>query len=99
MKMMQEFAKSYTAQIKGGSSYGNAREIALAMMSAMFNKTTSVNNLSFADFLILEKYSMANVDINPIMGISDWLAKRDQMNKAFNSSTEISEELRKLLDE
>jgi hypothetical protein len=36
--------------------------------------------------------------MNSIMGISDWLAKRDQMNRAFNSSTEISEELRKLLE-
>jgi hypothetical protein len=93
--MMRDFAKSYTANINGGLSYAAALEGVFASMNFNYGLTTSVNNLSFADFLLLNKHSTAHYEAQTLL---DTIAKRDQASKAFNNSSEMSSKLRSLLD-
>lgn len=93
--MMQQFAQKFLEQIKTGASSNSAMSNAFDFMSQLFNKTTSVNNLSFNDFMILQTPNWGDVDANTREGN---IKAFDNNNKAFNNNQDLSEELRKLLE-
>lgn len=94
--MMGEYAKAIAQNFKSGTDAVSTQKTAFELMLATFNKTTSVNNLSFNDFMVVYKHSdyVAFVADKPTP-ITE--AMRNENNSAFNNSTEISAELRALL--
>ena len=92
---MSQFVSAFMQQIKAGNGYDSAYKNAVDYMNST-TVTTSVNNLSFRDFMVFEKYRQQSVqqvttDIHAI------IAALDTANKAFNNSMEMSAELRTLL--
>ena len=93
--MMAQFARDYLEKVNGGFSFNDALRSAKDLINSLFNTTTSVNNLSFKDFLYLnENITQEGTSTAP----GDQYKERNMFNLAFNNSTQISPELRALLN-
>ena len=94
-EMMAQFSRNYLEQINGGFSFNDALRSAMDFINSLFNTTTSVNNLSFKDFLVLnENITQEGTSTAP----GDQYKERNKFNLAFNNSTQLSPELRALLN-
>lgn len=92
--LMTQFVSSFMQQIKSGFGYDSAYKSAVDYMNET-TKTTSVNSLSFQDFMVFEKHRhQSKVESTDVHAM---IAALDSANKAFNNSDEISTELRALL--
>jgi hypothetical protein len=91
-EMMKQFAQEYLQQIKGGAGYASAWENAVAIMTRS-TETTSVNKLSFSDYMILEASIQYTGNTKAQM-----YASHSSLNNAFNNNTNLSESLRKALN-
>ncbi|MCL2634058.1 MAG: hypothetical protein FWD34_06040 [Oscillospiraceae bacterium] len=94
-ELMRELAQAFLNSIRSGIDYADAQKSAFEYMLEAFNKTTSVNNLSFADFLVVMKYS--NLDEQYNNSHETLFMTRSEVHKGYNQSTQISEELREML--
>jgi hypothetical protein len=91
--LMSQFVSSFLQHMRADDSYNSAYKNATDFMNST-TKTTSVNNLSFHDFMIYEKMIASVQGITkPTAMLTAW----GEANNTFNNSTEISAELRALL--
>ena len=93
---MGEYARQIAQNFKSGVDSVSAQKTAFELMMSVFNKTTSINNLSFSDFMVVYKHSdyVAFVTDKPTP-ITE--AMRNENNNAFNNSKELSAELKAFL--
>ncbi|MCL2078079.1 MAG: hypothetical protein FWH08_06725 [Oscillospiraceae bacterium] len=94
--MMKQFAQSFLKQVNGGFNFGDALKNATDFMNNAFGKTTSVNNLSFSDFMLLQTPNYGDADLSTKAGN---IIARNNNNNWFNSNPGLSAELRAMLDE
>jgi len=97
--LMREYARAITQNMKSGMDSVSAQKSAFEFMLESFNKTTSVNNLSFKDFMAVYNHSdyvaFMNGDFAKPKPITE--AMRNEIYRDFNAGTELSAELRALL--
>jgi phage terminase Nu1 subunit (DNA packaging protein) len=95
--LMREYAQKITQEIKSGLDFSTAQKSAFEYMLETFNKTKSLNELSFNDFLVVYNHSdyVAFMTDKPT-AITD--SMRNDMYRNFNNSTELSAELKALLN-
>lgn len=89
--LMRQFAQEYIQQIKSGMSYTSAWDNAVGIMKNS-TTTTSVNELSFSDFMILDSRPTSNATTK-----SANIIARNEQSVYFNTNPNLSEELRKFL--
>lgn len=90
--LMQQFVQEVISQIKNGSSYNTAMNKAAEMITRT-TKTTSINELSFSDYMILDARPTSNATTR-----EGNIIARDNQSRYFNNNPNLSEELRKLLN-
>lgn len=93
LNMMNQLTQFHLGQLNTGMNNNNAWQATMNFMSSMFGATTSVNSLSFNDFLLVQNSFGGN---SPMMagGVD---AERNRLNSEFNNNTQLSPELRALL--
>jgi len=93
--MMAQFAKEFLGQVNSGISINDSLKAATDFINSIFGLTTSVNKLSFKDFLYLnENITQEGTSTAP----GDQHKERNKFNLEFNNSTQLSPELRALLN-
>ena len=94
-EMMSQFSRYYLEQVNGGIKYNDALKAATDFINSIFGLTASVNKLSFKDFLyLIENITQEGTSTAP----GDQHKERNMFNLAFNNSTQLSPELRALLN-
>ena len=94
--MMSQFAQFHLSQINSGINVNDALRASMNFMgSGMFGMTTSVNNLSFNDFLLVQNTFLGGFSSSTTAEGLD--AERNRLNAAFNNNPQLSGELRALL--
>jgi len=86
--LMKEFGQSFLQRINEGFDFTEAKKNTIEYMVEN-TKTTSVNKLSYSDFMVVAKCFMGDGNVPTARG--------DKASKTFNNSTELSAELKALL--
>ncbi|MCL2250191.1 MAG: hypothetical protein FWC13_13115 [Oscillospiraceae bacterium] len=92
-EMMGQLSRFHLQQVNSGVNPNDAFRAAMNFTSGMFGMTTSVNNLSFNDFMFTKTLMTSGTATTG----QEAAAMRDRINNEFNNSTQLSPELRELL--
>jgi len=99
VNMMNQFAQFHLEQVRSGVLFGSGMEAVMNFLNSdsnLFGMTTSINNLSFSDFLSVNTSFMNHS--NRAMTASEVNEEINRLNNEFNSGIfEQSDELRALL--
>jgi hypothetical protein len=93
-EMMIQFSQFHTSQMNNGMSSDNAFQASMNFMNSMFSTTTSVNNLSWSDFMFTQTLLSSGSSATTAQGTA---ASRTRLSHEFINSTQLSPELRALL--
>ncbi|MCL2083270.1 MAG: hypothetical protein FWH04_08580 [Oscillospiraceae bacterium] len=86
--MMKQFAQAFVQKIKSGMDSLSSMNAVVELMNRT-TQTTSINNLSLSDFMILNSTPFGNA-----VTIAENIAARDNHSRLFNSNPNLSEFLR-----
>ena len=92
--ILKEFGQAFLNNVRNGLDYADSQKSAFEYMMESF-KTTSVNSLSLNDLMVVGKHFIADERVE---GKAANIAQRNEMNRNFNNSAEMSAELRVLLN-
>jgi hypothetical protein len=96
INMLREFATQYIQQINSnGGDFESAWNSTLAILSAM--ETTSVNNLSFDDFMVFQSSKWFREDAEEGVTMMQLQARHGNLHDAFRNNPNMSENLREIL--
>jgi len=90
--MISQLTQFHLGQMNSANS-NNAWQATMDFMSSMFGTTTSVNSLSFNDLMLVQN----NFGSSSAVSTGNANDDRNAQNSAFNSSVQMSSELRSLL--